>query len=145
MHHSLELLELLKLLKLLHLEKFKGVSSGRKAVVRVGYLRVSDVGLSLHEVSSLLGDDSKLLHEFNDGDFHFFEDLHQIRISKNDIISNILHEVFFFKTVFLVYKIVKGQSEKHGDKLIVFRSLFESSEKIFEVISLILEFSNLIS
>jgi hypothetical protein len=29
--------------------------------------------------------------------------------------------------------------------LIVFRSLFESSEKIFEVISLILEFSNLIS
>lgn len=77
----LHLLHLLELLHLLKLQEFQGIGSGLHACQEVGGGRSRlELGLLLHVVSGLRRDYSQLLHEFDDGHFHFSKDTHDFGV-----------------------------------------------------------------
>ena len=72
-----------------------------------------------HHVAGFRTNNLQLFHKFNDGKFHISKDASNFKVGHNDCIVDILHEIFLLECVFIEDDIVQGQSEKHGDELIV--------------------------
>lgn len=141
MHHLLELLELLHLL---HLQQLHGVHSGWETVGRLGNLSSGNLGLGLHVLAGFGADDAEFLHELDDGGFHFSEDCHDFGVRHDDVVADVLHEVFFFEAVFFVDEVVEGEGEQHGDELEIFGCAFKAGEEILEEGDLVVEFADLV-
>jgi hypothetical protein len=141
LHHLLELLELLHLL---HLQQLHRVHSRWEAVGNLGKLSSGDLSLCLHVLTGFGTDDAKFLHEFDDRSLHFSENGHDFGVSHDDVVSDVLHEVFLLKAIFFEDEVVEREGEQHGDELEIFRSAFETGEEILEESDFVVQFADLV-